>query len=165
MLDFFIKANNIIIVVSNLEKIGKMKMDIRSGYLDIAVAIIQNGEHVLIAQRSQYQSHPGKWEFPGGKVEPSEALEDCLKRELLEELEIKIRVGERFLVFEHNYEPLDKKIHRFFSFWCEILEGKPLLKEHQNLAWVRIEELSNYDFIEADIQLVEILLIKEKKAL
>lgn len=128
------------------------------GYINVTAAIIRRGEEILIAKRGRDQSHPGKWEFPGGKMEPGETTEDCLKRELFEELGVKIQVEELCLVFNYNYNRPDGKKHRFFSFWCKILEGEPSLRVHDSCDWVQIEDLPNFDIIEADKQLVEKLL-------
>jgi len=132
-------------------------------YINVTAAIIPRGEEVLIAQRSRDQSsHPRKWEFPGGKVEPSETVEDCLRREVLEELGLQVQIERPFLVYEHDYKRPDGKKHRFHSFWCAIVEGEPSLKVHDSLAWARIEYLPKFDFIEADKQLVEALLENRK---
>lgn len=135
----------------------------KKDYISVTAAIIRRGEEVLIAQRSQDQSsHPRKWEFPGGKIEPGEQAEDCLKRELLEELGIQVQIEALFIVYKHDYNRPDGKRHRFFSFWCEIVEGEPSLKVHDDLAWVRIEDLPSFDIIEADKQLVSALLTNKR---
>src|SRR3989344_5762631 len=127
-------------------------------YINVTAAIIRKGEEVLITKRAQNQPFPGKWEFPGGKIDLDETLENCLTRELLEELGIKIRVEEPFLVYEYDYNRPDGKRHRIFSFWCRILEGEPSLRVHDSATWVRMKDLLGFDFIEADKQLVDLLL-------
>lgn len=133
-------------------------------YINVTAAIIRKGREILITKRSQNQSHPGKWEFPGGKIEPGEKAEDCLTREILEELGIRIQIEGLALVYEYEYNQPDGKKHRFFSFWCTILEGEPSLNVHDNLAWVPVGDLPNFDFIEADKQLVHFLLSEKRRA-
>lgn len=131
-------------------------------YINVSCAIIRRGEEILITERGKDKSHPGKWEFPGGKIEPGEQAEDCLKREILEELGIEIQAEESFLVYEYDYNRHDGKKHRFFSFLCIILKGEPCLRVHDSLEWVRIEDLPKFDIIEADRQLVRAILANEK---
>ncbi|MCH8741545.1 8-oxo-dGTP diphosphatase MutT [Patescibacteria group bacterium] len=131
-------------------------------YINVTAAIIQEGQNILIVRRAQNQSHAGKWEFPGGKIDPGETAEDCLRRELLEELGIRVQEVQSFIVFEYDYHRSDRKKHRFFSFWCMILEGILSLRVHDSLEWVKIEDLSKFDIIEADRQLVKALLENQK---
>ena len=127
-------------------------------YINVAVAIIRQEGKVLIARRAPKESYPGKWEFPGGKLEEKETPEEALTREVREELGMSVRVGERILMFEHDYGRPDHKKHRFFAFWCQVLEGEPSLTVHDEYVLVRVENLSQYDFVEADKQLVDVLL-------
>lgn len=131
-------------------------------YIYVTCGIIRRGEKILIAERGKDQSHPGKWEFPGGKVEPGERAEDCLRRELFEELGIQVQIETPFLVYEYDYNRPDGKKHRFFSFWCIILEGEPCLKVHDSYTWIRVEDLPSFDIIEADKQLVSALLANKR---
>jgi len=127
-------------------------------YIDVVMAVMRREGKVLIARRGPRQSHPGKWEFPGGHSEHGETHEESLVREIAEELDMRIRVGDRILEFKYDYERRDGKKHRFFAFWCQVLEGKPLLTVHDELAWVEVKKLADYDFIEADRQLIKFLL-------
>mgnify|MGYP001590687784 CR=1 FL=1 len=126
-------------------------------YIDEVDAVKRREERVLIARRASGQSHAGKWEFPGGKSEEGETFEGSLAREIAEEFGMKIQVGERILEFEYDYERPDGKKHRFFAFWCHVLVGEPFLTVHDEYAWVKVGELPNYDFIEADRQLIKFL--------
>lgn len=126
----------------------------RKDYIDVVMAVILREGRVFIARRGPTQSFPGKWEFPGGHVEKGETYEESLIREIREELGMGILVGDRILEFEYDYGRLDGKKHRFFAFRCQVLEGEPSLTVHDEYAWVRPEELSSYDIIEADRQLV-----------
>lgn len=127
-------------------------------FIDVTCAIIIKENKVLIARRASGQSLEGQWEFPGGKIEQGETAEDCLARELREELGIIVQVGKLIFKYEHNYNRLNGKRHRFFAFNCVLLEGDLKRTVHDKLAWVAIEKLPNFDFVEADIQLVEALM-------
>jgi len=139
-------------------------MSSEKDYINVTVAIIKEGNKFLIAKRNKNQIFKGwaeKWEFPGGKIEPNEKIEDCLRREISEELGLKIKIEESYLVYEHDYNRTDGKKYRFFSFWCKILEGKPFLTVHDEVTWVKLEELPGFDFVKADEKLVNKLLIEK----
>ena len=125
--------------------------------IDVTAGLIAKDNKLLITRRVLPASFSGKWEFPGGKIEPKETPEECLKRELLEELSIEVDIGKLLLVWEHDYGRKDGKQYRFFAFSCLITKGEPRLSVHDKMAWVRKEELSHFDFIEADKRLVETL--------
>jgi len=132
------------------------------GYINVTAAIIKEGQKILIVRRAHNKPHPGKWEFAGGKIDPGEIVEDCLRREVLEELGLQVQIERPFLVYEWDYHRSDEKKHRFHSFLCTIVEGEPSLKVHDKLVWARIEDLPKFDFIEADRQLVAALLADKK---
>ncbi|MCL4361820.1 (deoxy)nucleoside triphosphate pyrophosphohydrolase [Candidatus Dependentiae bacterium] len=121
----------------------------------IAAAIIERDGKILIARRAdQSKCHPGKWEFPGGKVEAGETLQECLKRELFEELGIHAEVGEYFCTstFYHKDVLFDMCVFKVPSF-----KGEIKLNEHSAIAWVTISELANYDYPEPDLPIIELL--------
>lgn len=120
----------------------------------IAAAIIERNGKVLIAQRAKEDALLGKWEFPGGKVETGETLQECLKRELFEELSIHAEVGEYFCTstFLHKDSLFDMCVFKVPSF-----KGELTLNEHSAIAWVTPSELSNYDMPEPDLPIVELL--------
>lgn len=120
----------------------------------IAAAVIEKEGKVLIAQRAKKDFLQGKWEFPGGKCEDGETLQECLKRELFEELGIQAKVGEYLLTstFYHNAIEWDMCVFRVPSF-----EGELVLHEHADLAWVVPAKLSLYEFPEADLPIVALL--------
>lgn len=126
-------------------------------YVDVTCGVIRNSEgKILIARRGPHKAFPGKWEFPGGRVEPGETPEVCLTREILEELGMFIKVEKLVLNWEHDYGGPNRKF-RFFAFHCQLLGGKYKLEDHDLLAWVKIEELANFDLLEADKKLAEAL--------
>jgi len=120
----------------------------------VTAAIIEEGGKVLLARRRPGGRMGGKWEFPGGKIEPGETPEQSLARELAEELAIEARVGE-FLVstfFEGDGVSLELLVYR-----VERAFGEPVLHEHDEVRWVSPQELPGFDLAESDRRVVEIL--------
>jgi 8-oxo-dGTP diphosphatase len=116
-----------------------------------AALIVQNGK-LLITQRHAKAHLGGLWEFPGGKREPNETFEQCLAREIREELGIKISVGELFEEITHAYP---EKTVRLKFFLCQLLQGEPQALGCAAFEWIGKLELSDYDFPAADAQLLE----------
>ncbi|TEB15706.1 CTP pyrophosphohydrolase [Pelotomaculum sp. FP] len=79
--------------------------------LNVTAAIIERGSEILISQRLKGAHRGLKWEFPGGKIEPGESPEECLRREIKEELDLDIRVGDRLMIVEHQYKELRVILH------------------------------------------------------
>jgi mutator protein MutT len=121
----------------------------------VAAALIRRADgRLLIARRPAGAHLAGLWEFPGGKQEPGEDLETCLRREIREELGIEILVGPTVFGAEHEYE---SKIVALRVFACRMLDGEPSALEGQEIRWVRSDDLSGYEFPAADRRLVRIL--------
>ena len=118
----------------------------------VAAAIVRNGNKVLLARRGPGSKLSGKWEFPGGKVEATESLEDCLTRELDEELGVRVCVGGHICSSEFVY---DHGGFRIEAFWVEILAGELAPKVHDLLDWVAPNELRQYDLLPADVPISE----------
>ena len=93
-----------------------------------------------------------KWEFPGGKIRENETPEDCLTRELFEEFSIKTRTREPFHRNVHHYE---KKSIELISFLVDYLSGEFVLRDHEEIRWVTRDELTSFDFADADLPIVE----------
>ena len=123
--------------------------------IDVTAAIISNGTDVLIAQRSEGQHLAGLWEFPGGKQENGETLQECLKREIKEELSIDIEVGLHCKTVEHEY---DTKSIRLHAYHASVVGGAIELQSHKDAKWVPTENLSPYEFAPADIPIVKHLI-------
>jgi mutator protein MutT len=119
----------------------------------VTAAVIEHDGSFLITRRQQGVHLEGFWEFPGGKCDRDEALEVCLARELLEELDVASRVGDEIFTTTHAYPERSVELH-FFR--CELL-GEPRPQLGQEMRWVRREELTALEFPPADAELIEIL--------
>lgn len=120
-------------------------------------AIINCKGKVLICRRGAGGNCAFLWEFPGGKLEPGESKEECLIRECEEELGIRIVVGNIFA--ETTYQYPNQEI-AFTFFYAEIAEGELTPKVHQQVRWVAPNELPQYDFCPADIEIAKLLVQK-----
>jgi len=126
--------------------------------LDVSAALIFRGGKLLIAQRHAKSHLGGLWEFPGGKREPGESSEQCLARELREELGIEVEVGELFEEISHAYA--GKTVHLKF-FVCKLISGRPRTLDCAAFKWVETAELANFEFPAADAKLLEKLMKRE----
>lgn len=118
----------------------------------VAAAIIFQNDKVLICQRAEDGSCAGLWEFPGGKQETGETLEECLIRECREELGITIQVKSVFA--ETNWRTDDQEM--VFTFFEAVIAcGTPEKKVHQDICWVTLKDLSRFGFCPADLEIVE----------
>jgi len=119
--------------------------------LDVAAGLVFRDGKLLITQRPARAHLAGLWEFPGGKREPNETFEECLRRELLEELGIEVEVGRLVGDLTHDY--LDRSVHlRFYQ--CRWLRHEPQPLHCQALAWISADEISQYEFPAADARLL-----------
>ena len=121
-------------------------------HIHVTCAIIEKDGKVLSTQRSESMSLPLKWEFPGGKIHVGERPEDCLKRELHEELGIEVAVGRALSPTTHHYPTF---IVTLYPFICSITSGDITLHEHKDLTWLAPEKLHELDWAEADMPLIE----------
>jgi 8-oxo-dGTP diphosphatase len=119
----------------------------------VTCAIIRNDENeVLIVQRGEKSDHPFKWEFPGGKIKEGESEEECIIREIREELSIEIVICGRHEEVDFDY---GKKQIILIPFVCDTLDDLPMLSEHIGYKWLSPAELRNVDFSEADVIIAE----------
>ena len=123
-------------------------------HFDITAGIIWRGKHFLIAQRQHDKLLGGLWEFPGGKQEKEETLEQCLRREIREELGIHIRVEEPFMSLKHGYSHFRFTLH---AFHCTYLKGRPRPLGCAAFKWIQIPELQRYALPRADQKLAAAL--------
>lgn len=115
--------------------------------VEVAAGLIFRDGKLLITQRHQDSHLGGLWEFPGGKREPGETFEQCLERELREELGVTVRVGDLLESVTHAY-PEKTVCLKFFL--CLLLDGEPRTVGCAALQWIRREELKDYSFPAAD---------------
>lgn len=116
--------------------------------INVSCGIIIRDNKILLAQRSELMVHPLKWEFPGGKQQNKETLENSLQRELKEELNIEIDILQPLKSVEYQYPDINIKLHPFI---CSYISGEINLLEHKQIAWVRPSKLLSYDLAGADI--------------
>ncbi len=121
----------------------------------IGVAVITDSEgRILIDRRKQEGLLGGLWEFPGGKIEPGESEADCVRREIKEELDIKIEVGTKLITIEHAYTHFKVTLNVFN---CAYLGGNPKPIECDEIRWVTLDEIDEYPFPKANSQIIDAL--------
>jgi 8-oxo-dGTP diphosphatase len=119
--------------------------------IEVCCAIILEGAKILAVQRGPESSHPWKWEFPGGKIIKEETPEECIIREIEEELTIKVFVINKLLTIDFDYGP--KQI-RLIPFTCKIISGEIYLTEHTAQQWFVFDEWKEIDWSGADHELI-----------
>jgi len=119
--------------------------------LHVAAAILIHESKILIARRAPHKTLGGLWEFPGGKIEGEETAEDCLKREILEELSIEIVVGNFFMKNRHQYGTNIIVLHAYL---CTAVIFDIRLTDHDEYRWVEKHEMPEYDYAPADIPIL-----------
>jgi 8-oxo-dGTP diphosphatase len=130
-------------------------------HIHVACAIIEENGKVLATQRSASMSMPLKWEFPGGKIEPGESAEECLQREVREEIGISVSVVLALPPHTHEYKTLTVTLYPFV---CNISSGEIILHEHAALEWLRPKELATLDWAEADLSVIDSYLTQGERA-
>lgn len=123
--------------------------------MEVTCAIILNADKILVTQRSEKMKLPLKWEFPGGKIEENETAENCLVREIKEELNIKIQILERLESKYFDYENFSIKL---IPFVAKYLSGEIELLEHKEFLWLPKEQLKQLDWASADVSIVDAFL-------
>ena len=118
----------------------------------ITKAVNEKGETIIFATQRGYGDFKGGWEFPGGKIEEGETPQEALKREIMEELETEIIVGELIDTIEYDYPTFHLSMD---CFWAEIVSGDLVLTEHAAAKWLTKEELDSLEWLPADITLIE----------
>lgn len=116
-------------------------------HIRVSCAIIERDGLVLAVQRNSHMSMPLKWEFPGGKIDRGESAEECLRRELAEELSIEIGIEKRLASHTHHYSAFTVTLHPFV---CTLKAERIVLHEHKALSWLPPESLETLDWAEAD---------------
>lgn len=119
--------------------------------IKVVAAIIKDDDRIFATQRGYGEFKDG-WEFPGGKVEAGETPQKALKREIMEELETMISVGELIDTIEYDYPNFHLSMD---CFWCKIVSGKLVLKEAEDARWLTKDMLDSVEWLPADVVLIE----------
>ena len=112
----------------------------------------EQGEPMIFATQRGYGDLKGGWEFPGGKIEEGETPKEALKREIMEELDTEIKVGKLIDTIEYDYPTFHLSMD---CFWCEIVKGELVLKEHEAARWLTREQLGEGEWLPADVAVAE----------
>jgi mutator protein MutT len=128
----------------------------RRALIVVAAAVVERDGAFLLTRRLKGTHLAGTWEFPGGKCEPPESPEDCLVREIQEELAAGVRVGDRILVTRHAYPERTVELH----FFRASLLDPPVPQIGQEMRWVPREELASLELPEADADLIRMLIVR-----
>ncbi len=118
----------------------------------IIKATNEKGEPMIFATQRGYGDLKDGWEFPGGKIEEGETPKEALKREIMEELDTEIKVEELIDTIEYDYPTFHLSMD---CFWCEIVKGELVLKEHEAARWLTREQLGEVEWLPADVTLIE----------
>lgn len=122
----------------------------------VVAAVIRDNNRIFATQRG-YGDLKGGWEFPGGKIEKRETPQEALKREICEELDTEILVGELIDTIEFDYPTFHLSMD---CFWCEVVKGDLVLKEHEAAKWLNKNTIDEVEWLPADVTLIDV--IKEK---
>ena len=115
-------------------------------------SVNKTGESIIFATQRGYGDFKGGWEFPGGKIEKGETPQEALKREIMEEIETEIEVGELIDTVEYDYETFHLSMD---CFWCQLIRGNLELLEAAEARWLTKETLKSVDWLPADSGLIE----------
>ena len=123
--------------------------------INVAAAIIKStnkkGNPIIFATQRGYGDFKGGWEFPGGKIEPGETPEEALMREIREELDTEISVDNILETVEYDYPSFHLSMK---CYWCSVVSGDLVLKEHAAARWLSKEELFDVEWLPADVELI-----------
>ena len=119
--------------------------------IEVVAALIWQGDTFMICQRPAHKARGLLWEFVGGKVEPGETKEQALIRECQEELAVILDVGDVFMDVTHEYPDLTVHLTLFNA---TIAEGEPVMLEHNDIQWIAPNEIPNYEFCPADVEIL-----------
>lgn len=112
----------------------------------------EKGQPIIFATQRGYGDLKGGWEFPGGKIEEGETPQEALKREIMEELDTEISVGDLIDTIEYDYPTFHLSMD---CFWCQIVKGDLVLKEHEAAKWLSKDELDSVEWLPADMIIIK----------
>ena len=116
----------------------------------VAAVVIRDGGRIFATQRG-YGPYKDKWEFPGGKIETGETPEEALTREIREELDTEISVGEKLIQVEYDYPEFHLSMG---CYDCAVIWGQLTLREHESARWLALDQLATVDWLPADLEVV-----------
>jgi len=122
--------------------------------IDVVAAVIKKDNKYLIAQRNRDKHFAFYWEFPGGKVNNNESFENALKREILEELSINIKINNKISSERFRDKKINVEVHYFL---CEKLDEEIILSEHEDMKWVFKKNLLNFNLAPGDSKIIKYL--------
>ena len=125
--------------------------------IKVVAAVIRDGDKIFATQRG-YGDLKGGWEFPGGKIEEGETPQEALKREIMEELDTEIEVGELIDTIEYDYPEFHLSMG---CYWCYVVRGDLVLKEHEAARWLEKDELMDVEWLPADVGLINKIIIRK----
>ena len=128
--------------------------------INVVAAVIRDGNRIFATQRG-YGNYKDFWEFPGGKIEENETPEEALKREIREELDTEISVGDLIDTVEYDYPEFHLNMK---CYWAKVVKGGLLLKEHEAAMWLDLYELYSVEWLPSDLSLLTTIerIIQEK---
>ena len=128
-------------------------------HVEVVCALIQNDDgKIFCCQRGSGRALEGKWEFPGGKIEPKETKEQAIVREIKEELKSKIEVIKYIGVSNYDYTELEKPFSiTMYAYFCKLISGNLELTEHISSKWCTVEEMMQMGFAAADRPFIKLL--------
>ena len=124
----------------------------------VVAAVIRSEDKIFTTARG-YGEFKGQWEFPGGKIDPGETPQEALVREIQEELDVKIEVGDLIDTIEYDYPSFHLSMD---CFWCIVTDGEITLKEAEDARWLSKDELYSVDWLPADMELIKKLVLSNK---
>ncbi len=122
---------------------------------EVVAALIWDGDRFMICQRPAHKARGLLWEFVGGKVEPGESCEEALIRECREELDVTLKVNDLFMDVVHEYPDLTVHLSLFNAV---IADGTPKKLEHNDIQWITVDEIPQYPFCPADVEILQRLM-------
>ena len=130
----------------------KGQSKLRKKSVNVVGAFLQKGEEILICRRPKNKAQALLWEFAGGKVEAGERKQTALVRECKEELDVLIEVGKELCSVSYDYPEVTVNLTVFFA---TLLKGEPKCLEHEEIRWITVDQIDNFEFCPADVEIIE----------